>query len=235
MLGEFLEISIECEDILASIGFYEKLGFVQASTGEAWPHPYAVLTDGRCVIGLHRYSFPSPSLTFVVPGLRERIGAFEALAIDFAFLKLGDNEFNEAGFYDPDGQMICLLEARTYSAPPPPEVTQCGWFEACQLPVREAAASARFWEDLGFVRGVSDTARGGRVSVACGGLTLWLDEDRRLRAPRLVFQQNDLSERLGVLEARDIRPAAVARKPDGGVQSFVLRAPEGTQLLLQDA
>ena len=47
MLGRFLEYSIATPDIRASLEFYAKLGFSQAEVGEAWPHPYAVVTDGR--------------------------------------------------------------------------------------------------------------------------------------------------------------------------------------------
>lgn len=224
MLGEFLEISIETGDILASIDFYEKLGFVQARTGDTWKHPYAVLTDGRCVIGLHQYAFPSPSLTFVLPGLRDRVAGFEALDIEFEFLKLGETQFNEAGFYDPDGQMVCLLEARTYFRPvlEQHDSSLCGHFNEYRLPVRDAAASGRFWEKLGFVRDDEDDA----VIVACTGLTLQFDEDRRLRFPQFVFHVTDLAEHLTVIEQRGI---ASMRKKRG---SATLRAPEGTELLL---
>ena len=53
MLGRFLEISLHTPDIQESLEFYESLGFAQASVGEIWPHPYAVVTDGRLFLGLH--------------------------------------------------------------------------------------------------------------------------------------------------------------------------------------
>ena len=58
MLGRFLEYSIATPDIRASLEFYAKLGFSQAEVGEAWPHPYAVVTDGRICLGLHQHSRP---------------------------------------------------------------------------------------------------------------------------------------------------------------------------------
>ncbi len=53
MPGRFHELSIATADIRASLDFYESLGFWQAPTGDAWHHPYAVVTDGRVVLGLH--------------------------------------------------------------------------------------------------------------------------------------------------------------------------------------
>ncbi len=51
MLGRFLEFSLATPDIQASLDFYTKLGFSQAEVGEAWLHPYAVVTDGRICLG----------------------------------------------------------------------------------------------------------------------------------------------------------------------------------------
>ena len=45
MIGRFLELSVQTDDILASVEFYERLGFRQLQVGETWSHPYAVLTD----------------------------------------------------------------------------------------------------------------------------------------------------------------------------------------------
>jgi hypothetical protein len=72
---------------------------------------------GRLHIGLHRYDFDSPALTFVLPELAAKLPHIERNGISFAFRKLGTDEFNEAGIVAPDNQMVTLLEARTYSPP----------------------------------------------------------------------------------------------------------------------
>src|ERR1700754_1252964 len=69
VLGRFHEISISTADIRASVEFYERLGFTQAPATDTWTHPYGVLTDGRLFIGLHQRRSPSPTLTFVLPGI----------------------------------------------------------------------------------------------------------------------------------------------------------------------
>src|SRR5580698_9229028 len=69
MFGRFLELGIATTDIAGSVQFYERLGFSQLITGDAWPHRYGVLTDGRAYLGLHERTMPSPALTFVLPQL----------------------------------------------------------------------------------------------------------------------------------------------------------------------
>ena len=53
MIGRFHEVSVHAPDLLASLAFYERLGFTQVTTGEAWTYPYAVVADARLAIGLH--------------------------------------------------------------------------------------------------------------------------------------------------------------------------------------
>ena len=67
MIGRFLEISVHAPDVLASLAFYEELGFSQVTTGEAWPYPYAVVTDGRLGIGLHQHELQQSPLLSTKP------------------------------------------------------------------------------------------------------------------------------------------------------------------------
>jgi len=48
VLGRFLEIGVRAPDVPESLAFYESLGFVQASVGDTWSHPYAVVTTAAC-------------------------------------------------------------------------------------------------------------------------------------------------------------------------------------------
>ncbi|MEO0971789.1 MAG: hypothetical protein AAFX85_01745, partial [Pseudomonadota bacterium] len=98
MIGRFLEFSVHAPDVLASVRHYEMLGFRQLPVGETWSHPYAVLTDGRVVIGLHAYAFDSPAVTFVLQSLQEKLPHIAEQGIEFAFAKTDDDQFNEAGF-----------------------------------------------------------------------------------------------------------------------------------------
>ena len=148
LLGTFHELSIAVDDVRASVDFYERLGFTQATTADTLTHPYAVLTDGRLVIGLHQRAGPTPVLTFVRAGIAGFIPAFNAAGIELTVRRTGDEVFNEVGFVDPFGHAVAVLEARTYSpvARAETEVSLCGDFAEVSLPASDFEAARAFWE-----------------------------------------------------------------------------------------
>lgn len=233
MLGDFLEISVSTPEILASLEFYERLGFRHASVGETWQHPYAVLTDGRIALGLHQYVFPSPALTFVLPGLRGKLADFEQLGIEFEFCKLADDEFNEAGFTDPDRQMITLLEARTYS-PLRTGIADsiCGYFLEYRMAVRDCKTSCDFWERMGMVAAVSGNEPAHYAQMARSGLNLGLQVRDPRTLPQLVFINEQPDMLLQLLEARGI-PFRQQRDHDDAAL-IKIATPDGLELLIRD-
>jgi len=234
MLGKFLEISVHAPDILDSLAFYEQLGFSQAAVGETWSHPYAVVTDGRLFIGLHRYEFASPSLTFVQPDLMNNLERIEALGIELAFRRVGADVFNEAGFTDPNRQMVTLLEARTFSPPPRRghETSRLGWFEEFALPTQDLEASARYWEQLGFVAAEQAEEPWPRVGLTSDTLDVALVGAGGLRVPALVFKDADMPQRIAALAERGVEFSRLLPRALDPQQSALLMAPEGTHLLL---
>jgi catechol 2,3-dioxygenase-like lactoylglutathione lyase family enzyme len=234
VLGRFLEISIHAPDVAASLAFYESLGLVQLPVGDTWKHAYGVVSDGHCVLGLHSYPFDSPALTFVQAGLAAHAPRLRELGIEFAFAKLGEEQFHELGFLDPDGQMVTLLEARTWS-PSGAAFARgdglLGHFEEIALPVRDLERTRAFWESLG---GVAFAGAGGplrRTGVLASGLSLGLYE-YPLPAPALVF--SDLAHEERIERLRAAGHEVDARLPRGLAprDAALLQAPEGTLLLL---
>lgn len=233
MLGDFLEISISTSEILASVEFYERLGFRHAPVGETWRHPYAVMTDGRIALGLHQYLFPSPALTFVLPDLRDNLGIFEQAGIEFAFCKTADDEFNEAGFTDPDQQMITLLEARTYSPLRPGSADSvCGYFLEYRMGVGDCGSSRKFWERMGLVTAVTDSGATGYVQLARRGLNLGLQERHPRSVPQLVFIHEQPDALSASLETRGI---SFSRGEDyDGAALIRITTPDALELLIRD-
>ncbi len=234
MLGRFHEISICTADIRSSIEFYEGLGFSQATTGDSWPHPYGVVTDGRLVLGLHQYRFPSPAITFVQPGIAARMLELEALGIPLAFAKTGDESFNELGFRDPAGQMLTLLEARTYSpfARGRDAASLCGDFAEFSIPTPDFAASRRFWEALGFVALEEEDQPYLRLPLTSDHLDLAFHRARTQDLPMLVFAAPNMPERIAHLRALGFGFSAELPRGIDPERNGLLYAPEGTVLLL---
>jgi predicted lactoylglutathione lyase len=241
MPGRFLEISVHAPEILESIAFYEALGFEQAATNETWPHPYAVMTDGRMFLGLHQQpttlSTAGPTLSFVQADLAHHATALRKLGIVFDREHLSSDSFNELSFHDPNGQHIKLLEARTFSPPilDPAFSSSCGYFVEYGIPVREFGNSRHFWEQLGFVAMDEETTPFSRVSLTSDGLNIGLHRSRAIRQSLLVFEDPEMRERLTRLRERGIE--LYDEMPDSLDEhhNAVLIAPEGTRLLLMQS
>ena len=226
MLGEFLEIALATPDILASVEFYRKLGFSEAPVGGARRHPYTVMTDGRLYLGLHKREAVSPALCFVLPDLSRHLPALETLGIQFEFCNIGLDQFNELGFADPDGGMVTLVEARTYSPVHAAHVepSHCGYFLEYRRPSLDPGESARFWESLGLI--VTPAEDGRPAQASWSGINLGLPKARRGARPALVFENGKLGETAALLEMRGLP----AREEDGELR---IATPEGLELILQ--
>lgn len=230
--GRFLEISVHAPEVAESLAFYERLGLAQAPAGDIWSHAYGVVTDGRVAIGLHDFEFPSPALTWVRPGLaaHARELAAEGRVIEFA--KTGDEEFHELGFLDPDGQMLTLLEARTFSPlERDPGRLECGYFREYRRAVARLRPAVDFWESLGFV--AIEVVEDGlpRAALTGDGLNLCLYEAGRPGSPQLVFSVPDAVAAAAAWARRRLVPEPVD-DPVSGERGLALEAPEGTRILV---
>jgi catechol 2,3-dioxygenase-like lactoylglutathione lyase family enzyme len=235
VLGRFLEISVHTQDIGESVSFYERLGFSQCPTGDTWSHPYGVLTDGRLVIGLHQYRFPSPALTFVRPEIARHAAQLEAAGFTLAFRRVEPDVFNEVGLRDPSGQMITILEARTYSPceRARDEHSACGHFTEYSIPTRDFARSRAFWDQVGFVVAEEEVESPYVHGVA---MSDWLDlgfhRPRLSDRPLFVFDAGDLRATLATLESRGIRPSGELPGTLDPGHHALIESPEGLAFLL---
>jgi catechol 2,3-dioxygenase-like lactoylglutathione lyase family enzyme len=237
VLGRFLEFSLATPDIQASLDFYTKLGFSQAQVGDAWPHPYAVVTDGRISLGLHQEAIPAPSMTFVKPDLLKHLAAFEAQGVELEFCRLGNDVFNEVGWFDPSGQLIRLIEARTFSPSKRTgtDTSRCGYFMEIALPSPNLDVSKACWEKFGFV-GMDETDdRLPHISCTSDHIDLGLYDPSHLRRSTLRFEIDDVGGALAQLAEIGLSPSGEIPSPLRRVPAAVLIAPEGTPILLTQA
>ena len=234
MLGRFLEFSLATPDIRASLDFYTRLGFSQADVGEAWSHPYAVVTDGRICLGLHQAAIPAPSMTFVKPGLLKHMENLEGLGLEFEFLHLGNDVFNEVGWFDPTGQLVRLIEARTFSPSKriATDTSRCGYFMEIALPAPNLDVSKAYWERFGFVGMDEGDDRLPHVSCTSDHIDLGLYEPSHVRRSTLRFEVEDFGRTVARLAEIGISPAGEIPVPLRQSPAAVLIAPEGTPILL---
>lgn len=234
MLGKFHEIGLATADIRASVEFYERLGFTQAQTGDTWAHPYGVVTDGRLFIGLHQRKFDSPVITFVRPGIAQYLSELQARGIALEFQKTGDDVFNEIGLRDPAGQLLTVLEARTYSPVDrsPDEISRCGYFQELSLPTADFEAAREFWEPLGFVATEESDDPYVHLPLTSDYLDVSFHRPRTLDRPALVFRDPDMSTRIARIRELGIEPSSGLPRGLDRDRNALFESPEGTCLLL---
>lgn len=233
MLGRFLEFSLVTPDIRASLDFYVRLGFSQADVGEAWPHPYAVVTDGRLCLGLHQQPTFVPSTTFVKSGLLKQLDHLERLGVKFEFRRVANDTFNEIGWLDPSGHLIRLVEARTFSpAKPSSDTSVCGYFMEMALPAPELSMAKAHWERFGFVAMDESDAPLPHLSCTSDSIDIGLYEPAHVREPTLLFEADDFNGTMARLDALGIARDRRVPAPLQGKAALMLRAPEGTSILI---
>jgi catechol 2,3-dioxygenase-like lactoylglutathione lyase family enzyme len=234
VLGRFLEFSLTTPDIQASLDFYTRLGFSQAQVGEAWRHPYAVVTDGRICLGLHQGAIPAPTMTFVKPDLLKHLETLEELGLEFEVHRLGNDVFNEVGWFDPSGHLVRLIEARTFSPSKrlATDTSLCGYFLEIALPTPSPDAAKTYWEQFGFVGIDEGDDRLPHVSCTSDYIDLGLYDPAHMRRSSLRFEVDDVGGTLARLAEIGIFPAGEIPTPLRQTPAAVLIAPEGTPILL---
>jgi catechol 2,3-dioxygenase-like lactoylglutathione lyase family enzyme len=254
-LGQFLELALPTHDIAASVQFYERLGFTQRLTGDAWPHPYGVLGDGRLHLGLHQRPsagrdrtasyeaaalLQAPTPCFVHAGLARQLERLRQHGLEPDVLQLGEESLHHLWLRDPAGHALLLQEARTFSPVPldaaahgtAGAVSLCGEFVHLSLPEPDFEAALSFWERAGFVGLAAEELPYAHQPLTSDQLDLAFHALRSCDAPLLLFEMIDPAATLAELGRQDILP--LSRPPRGLQQrgNLILEAPEGTLLLL---
>jgi hypothetical protein len=236
VLGRFLELSVATAGVAESLEFYESLGFAQASAGDAWPHPYAVVTDGRMTLGMHGVEDGiRHRLSFVTPDLRSKVDGLAALGVEVDRVRLDDASLNEVEFRDPAGVCVRLLEARTFSPPAlePAYESALGYFEGYVIGTDDLAEAGTFWERFGFVafQDAGDEEMPPRLVASHRDVNLIFLESE-LPEPMLCFSAPDMEQRIARLQERGVAFAGRVPRALQKLGAALLQAPDGVQVLL---
>ena len=233
MLGKFLELAVAARPLGESFEFYRSLGFVGVPTGDILAHPYAVVYDGRFCVGLHERDSDGPALTFARPDLKNYWRALRRHRIDFEFTRLADDEFNEIGFRDPNGQLVVLIEAQTFSPGTWEDHASsvCGRFLEYSVMTSSRASTAEFWQALGFRTVDEGETPHPWIRLEGHGLSIGFHETGYFQ-PGPSFATANLDARLEYLRAKGLEAQRASSTSGARRATATLLAPEGTPLYL---
>ncbi len=219
MLGRFLELSLAAPDVQASVEFYTKLGFTQAQVGGAWPHAYAVVTDGRITLGLHAEAdWTSWRSLSSGPTCSRRSRPWMSLGVRLGVRRLGAMCSTRSGWLDPVGTSGYGWSRRARSRRAernPLDLPRCGFFGEIALPCEDREISKAYWEFLGFV-GIEEDDPLPHVSCTSDHVDLGL------------YAAGGAEARVAALRSR--RPPGGARAARGGRHHRTRRAARARSL-----
>lgn len=227
MLGRFLELALVTDNPGSSWSALQRLGFIEASCGDIWTHPYGVVACEGLAIGLHARG-EEPGIVFVRPDVAALERELSARLIEIETARLGSDVFNELELREPGGMLLRVIEARTFSPPSAiGDSTLLGRFQAISLPCTDLADALGFWERLG----IDVTTREEPWNqLAVQGLPLGYHERGWFKEPALLFESDalpdeDLLRSAGAMPARNL-PALHAR------EHRVLRTADGLAIIV---
>ena len=233
MLGNFLEFGLAGQPVAEAFEFYRSMGFQPVAVGDILEHPYAVVSDGDVCIGLHEWEREGPVLTFVRPDLSDYVRALRRQRIELEFAHLATDEFNELGFRDPNGQLVTLLEARTFSPGSwlDHERSVCGRFLEFSLATRSAGESRDFWAPLGMEVVEEGEDPHHWIRLQGRGLTVGFHESSTF-VSGLTFAADDVAARIAYMKAKGVELTAGSPLRRAPTESATLAAPGGGRIFL---
>ncbi len=203
MLGDFLEFSVSVPSLAEAANELQSLGFQEAITTEIADSQYMPLSMSSVTVGLRPTDDAALAISFIRPDLVNYLRAYRRIGIKPKFASLADDEFHRAGFEDPNGLQIVLLEART-CAPLLPDnavVSILGDFVEFSTPTHSLTESTEFWGRLGMHRDADRKSTERSTHLRGHGLRIGFYEGVRF-APGLSFTCADLDTRVAFLEAK---------------------------------
>jgi hypothetical protein len=235
MLGQLLEFAVHAPRTVATLEIYEALGFQSLPVAEIPGAPFAAMWDGRATIGLHDAEIDGIMPTFARPDLEAHSRDLRRLGIEPELEELGADRFNRVAFRDPNGCLVTLVEARTFSPAPRANAHVCalGAFLEWSVATSSVEESEVFWTSLGLTRAAASDAPHRSVRLAGHGLVVGFHEVGA-RANGLTYSAPSLAARIEYLAAKHVRVTRNAPFAPSSSEAATVVMPGKAVIYLQE-
>ena len=235
MLGQLLEFAVHAPRSVATLERYEALGFESLSVAEMPGAPFAAMWDGHVTIGLHDAEIEGIVPTFARSELKAHVKALRHLGVEFEREELAADQFHRVWFRDPNGRLVNLVEARTFSPAPRAGARVCalGAFREWSVATHSIDEAEAFWTALGLERTAATEAPHRSVQLTGHGLVVGFHEQVP-SADGLTYSATSLEARIEYLAAKNVRVTRSAPFLPTSSIGATLVLPAKTVIYLQD-
>lgn len=234
LLGASSRLELSCANVITSLTWWTRLGFLPVPAGHERPDSIMTLSDGQALVTLTKRSQPSPTLVFVHPDLRWVQDTLTALGTRVEASVTGP-ALQEIRLISPNG---IHLAVRSPSHEPWRPVTgdsnqMCGKLTELSIGTSgDATDEILFWERLGFT-----VKREGRTPyhftlLTDGSVTVGIHEQRDIPSLSMTYFAENMADRLDVLRASGFTLSSESITAEGRTGSAILTSPDGQRLML---
>ncbi len=232
-LGDTVHVTIGVPDLAASLAFYGQIGFGITEQADE-PYPWAILSDGQLVLGLHQDGLVYRGLTYFAPDMGDRVEALAALGLEFVARREDQGRFIQAIFVGADNLAISLIAYGGHDHEPPlsqpnPRLKTFGEYS---LGVTDLEASIAYWQQLGFELAHRDKAPYPWAILRDGLMILGLHQQTEFSGPAITYFAPDMPARIQGLAEAGVPLVREFANAEGIIAGAKLVAPDGQEILL---
>jgi len=110
--GKFGELSFAVRSMRASRAYWRRLGFTQVEGHDREPYPWAVVSDGMMLLGLHQTSLgkkDEATLTYFAKDIPRRVARLRRAGVKVAAIPKRSRKPKGGTFRSPDGQRFFMF------------------------------------------------------------------------------------------------------------------------------
>jgi catechol 2,3-dioxygenase-like lactoylglutathione lyase family enzyme len=230
-LGIAMNYMTGIADLAASRAFYQAVGFRTIDSGQE-PYPWAQLTDGQLVVGLHQDGHLYRGLAYFGRGMAAQAAALEEAGVPMPVRNERPDGFFQAILLPESTLPVSLIE---FAAATPPAARQpnprLGVLGELALAVPDLSQAIAKWGLLGFeVRHRESIGDHYQWAILSDGLLpLGLHQTADFSGPALTYFAPDMEQRLQQLAAAGVEISNPMPDEEGHVRNAIVQAPDGQE------
>lgn len=234
ILGDRAYITLNVEDLNASLLFFQKLGF-KTLDKPADSKDWALLTDDAILVLLNQAPEPFRGLTYMSADMPQRTLTLQQNGVDFEEVNSDDNnDLIQATFTAPGDIGISLLRFNPTGLPEPDlnTDTRCGVFGEFYVTVDDLEKATSFWKEIGFqTLHTTDTPYPHSI-LSDGHLIMGLHQTEEQQPPALSYFAPDMPMRMRGLKLEGLEFSDEFKDDSGNVHGGVVQSPDGFRVYL---